>query len=92
MSRIAYNELIDRFPKTAELDKYANYRIDSILKEYYPECDRYEQIYDKYIRKRNQSSKDKTKKSTNFNQRIELEQFNLAYQGLISCLHWETII
>lgn len=87
ISRIAYNELIDRFPKTAELDKYANYRIGSILKEYYPECDRYEQIYDKYIRKRNQSSKDKTKKTTNFNQRIELEQFNLAYQELAGMLN-----
>ena len=83
ISTDAYMELINKFPKTAELDKYARYRISHILKEYYPECDRYEQLYDKYMSKlRLKASGESTKVDVDFNKKIDLEQFKIAYQEL----------
>lgn len=78
-----YMELINRFPKTAELDKYARYRISYILKEFYPECDRYEQLYDKCMLKlRDKRSTNVHESSVDFNRKIDLEQFKIAYQEL----------
>lgn len=84
----AYMELINKFPKTAELDKYVRYRVGHVLKEYYPECDRYEQLYDKYMSKlRNKNSAKKNGRDIDFNQKIDLEQFKLAYQELAEMLN-----
>ena len=58
ISEELYLELIEKFPKTAEIDKYVHHRISNILKEQYPECDKYEQIYDKYMRKQNTKKAD----------------------------------
>ena len=78
-----YMELINKFPKTAELDKYARYRVSHVLKEYYPECDRYEQLYDKYMSKlRNKNFAKANKNDVDFNRKIDLEQFRIAYQEL----------
>ena len=37
ISKEVFMELIKKFPRSAELDKYAHYRIANILKEYFPE-------------------------------------------------------
>ena len=76
-------ELIKRFSKTAELDKYANYRIANILKEFFPECDKYEKIYDNYVERKNKYSPEKRKTSiSKSNLKIELEQFSTALMQL----------
>lgn len=49
ISKETFMELIRKFFKTAELDKYAHHRIANILKDYFPECDKYEEIYNKYM-------------------------------------------
>ncbi len=78
-----YMELINKFPKTTELDRYARYRISHVLKEYYPECDRYEQLYDKYMSKlRKKHSAKAYEKDVDFNRKIDLEQFKIAYHEL----------
>lgn len=83
-----YVDLINRFPKTAELDKYARYRISNILKEYYPECDRYEQLYDKYMAKlRNKYVANVGEAVTDFNQKIDLERFRIAHMELSDMLN-----
>lgn len=74
-----YMELVQHFPKTSELDKYADNRIASILKEFFPECDRYEAIYKKYIdRKGPIKSNLKSLNVSNANIHIELAQFTTA--------------
>lgn len=83
ISMDTYMELINKFPKTAELDKYAHYRISHVLKEYYPECDRYEQLYDEYMSKlREKLSIKANETDADFNRKIDLEQFKIAYQDL----------
>ena len=69
----ALKTLIKTFPKTAELDRYANFRIASCIKEFLPECDKYEVIYNQFIDKR--SGRIQTSKS---NLEIELAQFSVA--------------
>jgi hypothetical protein len=79
ISKETFENLISKFPKTAELDKYAHMRISSIIKDYFPECDKYEAIYVKFIESRNSSY---APSLSNFNVQIELEQFTVAYQEL----------
>lgn len=72
----AFKQLLDLFPKTAELDKYADSRISSILKEYFPESDRYEHIFNAFINKKNLSLNTLGKNETpNTNLKIEYAQF-----------------
>ena len=73
----AFQTLIKTFPKTAELDRYANFRIASCIKEFLPECDKYEVIYNQFIDKR--SGRIQTSKS---NLEIELAQFSAALDEL----------
>lgn len=84
----AYTELIHSFPKTAELDKYANSRISGILKEFFPECDKYQEIYKRYIARQSTLTLSNHKESiSNSNLAIELAQFSTAlYQleGMLS--------
>ena len=78
-----FRALIERFPKSAELNKYAHSRIASILKDSFPETDKYEKVFEEYI-----ASKDKlfAKLSANENEdyyaKIELAQFTIAYDML----------
>ena len=82
ISKEIFENLISKFPKTAELDKYANKRIASIIKDYFPECDKYEAIYEKFIESRNNSYVPPSSSLSDFNVQIELEQFTIAYQEL----------
>lgn len=87
ISKEIFMELIKKFPKSAELDKYAHYRIANILKEYFPECDKYEDIYNKYISARNKSYvKQERTVISEYNLQIELEQFTVAYYDLQNML------
>lgn len=74
----SFLELIAKFPNTTELNKYANSRITTILKEYFPECDKHEEIFKKYIENKTNSEI----KESKINLKIELEQFTVAYQEL----------
>ena len=78
----AYQSLIESFPKTAELDKYANSRIALCIKEYFPECDKYEQIYERFL------AKGKHIHSVlGRNDEIELAQFSAALEELKQLLN-----
>ena len=83
ISKETFDDLLKKFPKTAELDKYAHHRIASILKDYFPECDKYERIYNKYIAvSKSACSKNEGNYVSEYNLQIELEQFRVAYQDL----------
>lgn len=88
ISKEAFMELIKTFPKTAELDAYAHKRISMVLKEFFPECDKYEEIYERYIaRKSRISLNSMQEKEPQFNTKIELAQFQTAYQELHALLN-----
>ena len=79
----AYMELIHSFPKTAELDKYVNSRISNILKEFFPECDKYQEIYKRYIERKSTLTLSGYRESvSNSNLAIELAQFSTALYQL----------
>lgn len=83
ISKETFMELIRNFPKTVELDKYAHHRIANILKDYFPECDKYEDIYNKYIADTKSSySKKDSSSISEYNLKIELEQFTVSYRDL----------
>lgn len=87
-----FDDLLSKFPKTAELDKYAHMRIASKIKDYFPECDKYEAIYDKFIESRNSGYTSTSSSLSDYNIQIELEQFTVAYQELKDMLvRYETI-
>jgi len=86
ISKETFDNLISKFPKTAELDKYAHMRIASIIKDYFPECDKYEAIYEKYIASRNSSYASPSSSLSDYNVQIELEQFTVAYHELKNML------
>ena len=86
ISKETFENLISKFPKTAELDKYAHKRIARIIKDYFPECDKYEAIYEKFIGSKSNSFAPTTSTVSKFNIQIELEQFSIAYQELSSML------
>lgn len=98
ISKETFENLISKFPKTAELDKYARKRIASIIKDYFPECDKYEAIYDKFIESKNNSFASSSSTVSKYNAQIELAQFSVAYQELHDMLdryeaidekHWQ---
>ena len=78
-----FKELLKTFPKTAELNKYADYRIASCISEYFPELDRYEKIYREYINKNDDSIQNYPSKA---NIEIEIAQFTEAYNELNTML------
>lgn len=82
ISKETFEDLISKFPRTAELDKYAHMRIASIIKDYFPECDKYEAIYEKFIESKNNRSVSTISTTSKYNIQIELEQFTVAYQEL----------
>ena len=86
ISKETFDNLISKFPKTAELDKYAHMRIASIIKDYFPECDKYEAIYEKFIASRNSSYASPSSSLSEYNVQIELEQFTVAYHELKNML------
>jgi len=86
ISKETFDNLISNFPKTAELDKYAHMRIAIIIKDYFPECDKYEAIYEKFIASRNSSYASPSSLLSDYNVQIELEQFTVAYHELKNML------
>ena len=86
ISKETFENLISKFPKTAELDKYAHMRIASIIKDYFPECDKYEAIYEKFIASRNSNYDSHSSSLSDYNVQIELEQFTVAYHELKNML------
>ncbi len=82
ISKETFENLLSKFPKTAELDKYAHNRIASIIKDYFPECDKYEAIYEKFIKSKSISFASSTPAVSKYNIQIELEQFTAAYHEL----------
>lgn len=87
ISKETFDNLLEKFPKTAELDKYAHKRIASIIKDYFPECDKYEAIYEKFIESKNSSYASSVPAISKYNAQIELEQFTVAYQELMDMLN-----
>lgn len=87
ISKETFDNLLENFPKTAELDKYAHKRIASIIKDYFPECDKYEAIYEKFVESKNSSYASSFSAISKFNVQIELEQFTVAYQELMDMLN-----
>lgn len=87
ISKETFDNLLENFPKTAELDKYAHKRIASIIKDYFPECDKYEAIYEKFVESKNSSYASSVSAISKFNVQIELEQFTVAYQELLDMLN-----
>ena len=87
-----FEALIELFPNSSEMTKYVHKRIASLVKEFIPQCDKYEYIYEKYIRERetqyiNRLSEDKL----SFNKKIKLEQFKVALEELKDLLEEEHI-
>lgn len=87
ISKETFDNLLENFPKTAELDKYAHKRISSIIKDYFPECDKYEAIYEKFVESKNSSYASSVSAISKFNVQIELEQFTVAHQELMDMLN-----
>lgn len=87
ISKETFDELLAKFPKTAELDKYAHKRIASIIKDYFPECDKYEAIYEKFVESKNSRYISSVPAVSKYNVQIELEQFTVAYQELMDMLN-----
>ena len=90
----AYLELIKSFPKKAELMHYVHSRISNLLKEWIPGCDKYQEIYDKHIARKNKQLVVKNKSSfSRSNLAIELAQFSTAKEELEEMLsHSEGVI
>ncbi len=70
-----YQSLLDSFPKTAELDRYADNQIASHIKEYFAEGDKFEKIFEQFL-----SRKKQTRNALSKNDEIELAQFSVALE------------
>jgi len=87
ISQSGYKALIDVFPNSAELEKYAHKRIATIIKEFIPQSDRYEYVYENYIEKREHAYlKNRQLNILDFNRKIRREQFVIALSELKSLL------
>lgn len=79
----AYNNLLEHFPKSAELAHYTHSRISNLLKEWIPECDKYQIIYERFIEKKSKSLvNEKRTYLSKSNIEIELAQFSTARDEL----------
>ena len=82
--------LIKKFPKTAELDHYANARISTIVKEHFPATEQYELQFDKYIQRQDSSlvsmSPASSQKFYKENIQVEFHQFQSMRKELAELL------
>ena len=86
-----FDELIRKFPRTAELNHYANAKIASIIKEYFGDAETYEMRFQKFLNRRKVSS-NISGAQENFGQysrSIELAQFRLVRDELNQLLDTE---
>ena len=91
ISEEAFQELISTFPNHTELVKYAYSRIANILKEYFPECDKYQEIYEKYIDRKIKKVKNENSTQQKTNLEIEYAQFSTAISDLQRMLDSKSI-
>ena len=79
-----YSEIIKHFPGTAELNRYTQYRISNILRNFFPACDKYEQIYEKFIDRKNEmvSRITNIEAGDNYFDKIKKEEYQYAYDEL----------
>lgn len=83
-----YKMLVEVFPNSSELTMYAHKRIAALVKEFAPQCDKYEHIYEKYIEKREHAYlKGNCLNNSSINRKIKLEQFSIALSELRSLLN-----
>ena len=83
ITKETFTELLKKFPKSSELDKYTHYRIANIIKECFPECDKYEGIYNQFIRTKSKLAKSSyNSRESKSNIKIELAQFTTAFKLL----------
>ena len=83
ISSESYKRLVDTFPNSSELTKYAHKRIATVVKEFIPQCDKFEHIYEKYIEKKEQDYvKNNDFSVYDNNKRIKLAQFRVALNEL----------
>ncbi|WP_214539482.1 hypothetical protein [Staphylococcus pseudintermedius] len=52
MIELEYNDLIDNFPKSIELDKYSNFKIAQIVSEFFNVNEEFIGNYEEYIIKK----------------------------------------
>lgn len=87
-----FKKLIDIFPNSTELTKYVHKRIARIVKEFVPQCDKYEHIYEKYVRERESLyTSTGIHDNTSYNKRIKLEQFKIALGELRELLNEDEV-
>lgn len=82
-----FEELVKTFPNSSELKKYVSKRIVILLKEVIPQCDKYEHIYETYVKKKEKSYiKNNQLSIPTVNKKIKVEQFTVALAELKSLL------
>ncbi|RSX58049.1 Shedu immune nuclease family protein [Bifidobacterium samirii] len=70
-----YEFLIKNFPKTAELNRYVNARIASIVEEFFPLVNYHEEKFDAILRRKNKALSDRfSRKKTLFQKRLDDER------------------
>lgn len=87
ISQSKYKALIEIFPNSTELKKYAHKRIATIVKEFVPQSDKCEHEYENYIEKREHAYlKNENLNIQDFNRKIRREQFAIALSELKNLL------
>lgn len=88
-----YEFLVEKFPKTAELDYYAHARIATIVKEFFPKAEIHETKYNQFLNRREKKLTDTLSPiiQTSFqeNAAIEFRQFNSVRYNLVELLERE---
>lgn len=83
--------LIKKFPKTAELNYYANARIATIVKEFFPHTESYEEKFNKFIERQEKSLssalQDDIQNTFKENAKIEICQFREVRANLLELLN-----
>jgi hypothetical protein len=86
--------LLDKFPKSAELVHYANARISSILKEFYPITEQYERKFQDYLTRQDTAISYELsrcpKSPFDANIKVELDQFSKLRSNLLDMLSTST--
>lgn len=79
-----YKKMVEVFPNSNEKNLYAEERISSILRDFFPKSNKYEQLYEDYIKKKDFIIKRlaDNKRTEDFSSKIKLEQFKIALEEL----------
>ncbi|MCL2568510.1 MAG: DUF4263 domain-containing protein [Oscillospiraceae bacterium] len=83
-----FKELIQRFPKTTELNHYANSKIARIVKEYFADAEIYEERFERFLeRNEKNSGSDGKARFQQYSRLTELEQFEVVNSELRQMLN-----